>query len=531
MDLNKNNVSMVPKFTFAKDLETQKNQLKSNELVKRFSESRKDFSKDKYRPNYHYVSPESTMNDPNGLCFWNGFWHLFYQGYPPEDPRQHWGHAISKNLIHWEDLPYAIYPGPEKACFSGSTLVEEDRVIAMYHGTEEGNMIATSNDPLLLNWDKITGKSVIPINKPDGSSWPYRVFDPCIWKENNAYYALSGGTLPHKNSKRRTRANFLFESRDLKSWKYLHPFIEGDIFTIIGDDGACPYFWPIGNRYILLFFSHMSGGQSLIGDYDKKKKKFLVTSHHKFNFGSAFPGGLHAPSATPDGNGGIIAIFNMNPAKETKGWDQIMTLPRKINILGKNNIEKDMIKIEPAGDIESIRYEEFTKKDIFLPANEEICINEINGNSIEIIAEININSSSIIELNVLKSPDKEEFTRICFFANRGYRNWERYDKWDQQKRIDASDGIISIDSSQSSLSSNTLSRPTESAPVYLKPKENLELRVFIDKSVLEVFVNKKQALAMRVYPSRKDSTGVSFKSQGGTSKIIKLKNWKMKNIY
>ena len=79
----------------------------------------------------------------------------------------------------------------------------------------------------------------------------------------------------------------------------------------------------------------MSGGQSLIGDYDKKKKKFLVTSHHKFNFGSAFPGGLHAPSATPDGNGGIIVIFNMNPAKDTKGWDQVMTLPRKINILLK----------------------------------------------------------------------------------------------------------------------------------------------------------------------------------------------------
>jgi len=65
----------------------------------------------------------------------------------------------------------------------------------------------------------------------------------------------------------------------------------------------------------------------------------------------------------------------------------------------------------------------------------------------------------------------------------------------------------------------------------LEPNENLELRVFIDKSVLEVFVNKKQALAIRVYPSRKDSTGVSFKSQGGASKILRLKNWKMKNIY
>ena len=123
------------------------------------------------------------MNDPNGLCYWNGMWHLFYQAYPPEDPRQHWGHAVSENLIHWKDLPYAIYPSPEKACFSGSTLVEENRVIAMYHGTEEGNMIATSSDPLLLQWEKITEKAVIPISKSGEPTLPYSVFDPCIWKD------------------------------------------------------------------------------------------------------------------------------------------------------------------------------------------------------------------------------------------------------------------------------------------------------------------------------------------------------------
>ena len=68
---------------------------------------------------------------------------------------------------------------------------------------------------------------------------------------------------------------FLFKSKDLVSWDYLHPFIEGDSFTRIGDDGACPYFWPIGeDRYILYFFSHMSGGQALLGDYDKKRDKF-----------------------------------------------------------------------------------------------------------------------------------------------------------------------------------------------------------------------------------------------------------------
>src|SRR5690606_23571180 len=109
-------------------LEEQEAQLKDNPLMKRFAESRKRLAADRHRPLYHFVSPESTLNDPNGLCFWNGKWHLFYQGYPPEDRRQHWGHAVSDDLIHWRDLPYAIYPSPERAVFSGATWVEDNRV-------------------------------------------------------------------------------------------------------------------------------------------------------------------------------------------------------------------------------------------------------------------------------------------------------------------------------------------------------------------------------------------------------------------
>ena len=129
------NTSRVPKYTFSDTLDEQEAQLKTNPLILRFKESRKSMAGDPYRPIYHYVNPENRLNDPNGLCFWKGRWHLFYQAYPPEDPRQHWGHAFSDDLIHWRDLPYAIYPNPERCCFSGSTLVEKDRVIAMYHGT------------------------------------------------------------------------------------------------------------------------------------------------------------------------------------------------------------------------------------------------------------------------------------------------------------------------------------------------------------------------------------------------------------
>ena len=249
-----NRNSLVPHYTFADTLEEQEAQLKVNPLMQRLIAAHQRYADDPHRPIYHYVNPENALNDPNGLCFWQGRWHLFYQAYPPEDPRQHWGHAISDDLVHWRDLPYAIYPNPEECCFSGAALVEQDRVIAMYHGTKVGNMVARSHDPLLLNWEKLTGQAVIPGAKPDGPTLPYSVFDPCIWQKDGVYYSLSGGTVQHAASGKRRAADFLFKSHDLITWEYLHPFVEGDVFTLTGDDGACPYFWPIGDRYLSCCF-------------------------------------------------------------------------------------------------------------------------------------------------------------------------------------------------------------------------------------------------------------------------------------
>lgn len=518
--------SKVPKYKFAETLDAQEAQLETNPMIQRFAESRRAMASDPYRPIYHFVSPESTMNDPNGLCVWRNRWHLFYQGYPPEDPRQHWGHAVSDDLIHWRDLPYAIYPDPERCCFSGATYVEEDRVIAMYHGTEAGNMVATSDDSLLLNWVKVTGQPVIPIASPDGAPLPYRVFDPCIWKQDDLYYSLSAGTLPHEPSGKRTRADFLFRSKDLVAWDYLHPFVEGDRLTLVGDDGACPYFWPIEDRHILLFFSHMSGGQALLGDYDTDRNKFIVTSHADFNFGAVGPGGVHAPSATPDGKGSVIVIFNMNPAKPTGSWNQIMTLPRRLTLL-----DRDMLGVEPAGDVESLRHQHVHIEDVALPANEEIVLQDIRGNALEITAEIEVNDAPMVELNVLRSPGREEFTRIAFFRERGYRDWERYTGWDAEKHRHARDSLITIESSYSSQLPDVQSRAPETGPVFLQPDAPLRLRIFIDKSVVEVFVNGKQCLAMRVYPGREDSVGVSLRSQGKNAHLNALDAWQMHNIY
>ncbi len=526
--------SRVPQYTFASTLDEQLEQVKANPLVLRFKESRKKLAKDPHLPLYHFVSPENRLNDPNGLCYWQGRWHLFYQAYPPEDPRQHWGHAISDDLIHWEDLPLAIYPNPEYQCYSGSALVEDDRVIAMYHGTLVGNMVAVSSDPLLLNWEKVTGKAVIDIKSSTGEPLPYNVHDPNIWKKDGVYYSLSNGRVKEGPGGKNVRANFLFRSNDLANWEYLHKFVEDDIFTQVGDDGACPYFWPIGDRYILPFYSHTSGGQYFLGDYDTERDKLVVTSHGKFNFGASGPAGVHAPSATPDGEGGVIIVFNMNPGKPTDGWNQIMTLPRRLTLTSK-----DDLGIEPYGDIESLRYDHQQVEAMTIPANNEIVLENIRGNAMEIIAEIDPKEAPMIEMNVLRSPNKEEFTRIALFKDRGLRVLTPYRTMDvpapteeelaQGKRIRNS--LISVESSYSSILPDVLSRAPETAPVLIEPGETIKLRVFIDKSVVEVFVNGKQCVAVRVYPGLEASTGVSLRSQGSESQLVSLDAWQMKNIY
>jgi beta-fructofuranosidase len=525
----------------------QEAQLRQDPTLNRFAASRAQMADDPYRPLYHFVSPEGNLNDPNGLCFWQGQWHLFYQAFPPADPRPYWGHVVSDDLIHWRDLPYAIAPGPEEACWSGSALVEEDRVIAMYHGHELGNMVAVASDPLLLDWQKVTGATVIPNPCPiwtptkggeampgvGGSPVPAGainfVYDPCIWRQGEFYYSTSGGILLDGPGGRRTRTQFLFRSRDLAHWDYLHPFVEGDAYGLVGDDGGCPYFWPIGDpnigeRHILLHFSHMSGAHYLLGDYDTERDKFVVSYGGRFTFGPWYPGGVHAPTATPDGQGGIIALFNINVGKPTEGWNQIMSLPRRLALTGR-----DTLSMTPAGDVESLRYDPVHVGAQPLPASQEVVLEAVGGKAVEIAAEIDLGSAQAVSLDVLRSPGREEYTRITFYPQRGYVDWDRSDGWARFR--EERDSLLVVDTTYASELPDVESRAPESAPVYLAPGETLKLRVFVDQSVVEVFANDRQCATVRVYPGRADSTGVSLRAQGAPATLLGLTAWQMRSIY
>ena len=510
--------SKVPQRTYATTLEEQLEQLDTDPLLQRFHASRQQLSGDPHRPVYHYVNPEGNLNDPNGFCYWQGRYHLFYQAYPPEDVRQHWGHACSDDLVHWRDLPLAIYPDPEDKCFSGSTLVEEDRVLACYHGIDEGTMIAVSSDPLLLNWEKLTGKAVIPDVEPDAAGNPYRVGDPCIWREEDGYYSLSGGYVDGPIFEDCRMAEFLFHSQDLERWIYLGRFVENDIFTAPGEDGAVPYFWPIGDRHILLFASHQRGSQYLIGDYDRLRRRFRASGHGRFNFGPLRNGGVHAPSAFPDGDGGILLIHNINQGRDTEGWNHVMSLVRRLTLNPDGSL-----RVEPAAAIEGQRGEHWGLGETALLPNREFLLPGIEGNALELSLRLAPESARELRIEVLRSPGREEHTSIRYLREGGLAQNPGDYRW-------KGDALV-IDNADSSFSSEVLARPPETAPFQLAEGELLDLRIFIDKSVVELFANGRQAMGLRAYPDRGDSVGVSVTAVGGRASMQSADAWEMRSIY
>ncbi len=493
-------------------VEEQWEAVQRDPALQRFQESRAGLSSDPYRPLYHLSPPENVMNDPNGLCFWKGRYHLFYQFRPSDVDRVHWGHAVSEDLVHWRDLPVALYPDQEKDCYSGQTLVERDRVIAIYHGTQSGNSIATASDPLLLNWTKHPRNPVIPIVPVDDRGAPYRVFDPCIWAEDDGYYALSGTYRDGIRGMDCRNVDWLFRSKDLTTWELLGPLIEDGFHTEPGEDGAVPNYWPIGNgKHMLLFFSHKRASQYYIGTYDRSSHRLHPERHGRMQFGPLAVGSLHAPSATVEPQGRFLAIFNVKDGLPQDGWHDLMTLPRHLSLADDGSL-----RIEPVGEISTLRARHSAVQALSIPANDEVSLENIQGKAMEIEATIDPGTAREVGLYVLRSPDGRERTRISFYRQ-AYR------------RTDES--ALQIDVSESSLRGDVYARTPETGPLRLAEGEPLQLRVFVDRSIVEVYANGRQCLTIRAYPQREDSNGVSLFARGGEARLNSLDAWQMTSIW
>ncbi len=441
---------------------------------------------DPYRPGYHFVTPEGSCMpfDPNGAIFWKGQYHLFYIF---QDARGHnWGHVSSMDLFHWRHHPTGLVSG----MFSGNCFVnKEGRPTICYHQVGQGNAMAVALDDELNEWRKLDSNPITPKTAPgDPHHDRYRSWDPFGWLEGNTYYAIFGGNRPA-----------IARSDSLAGpWKYVGDLMANAVPGVgIDEDVSCADFFSIGGKRMLLCISHRLGARYYLGEW--KNEQFHPTFHEKMSW---VDNSFFAPESLLDDQGRRIMwawIFD-GPgfsSRQASGWSGTMSLPRVLS-LGPDG----MLRIAPPEEIERLRYHAQNQPSLTVPADQELALDGVGGNSIELSLEMSGPAARQYGVKVCRSPNGEEETLVYY---------------------DASEKKLKVDTNRSSLTEGP--KTIEAGPFELKSDERLQLRVFVDKSVLEVFANGRQAVMRRVYPSRTDSVGVAIFSRSGPAQVTKLQKW------
>jgi beta-fructofuranosidase len=301
---------------------------------------------------------------------------------------------------------------------------------------------------------------------------------------------------------------WLFVSDDLKKWEYLHEFYQADRkWTDKSEDNMCPSFLPLpsgpegGNpsgKHLLLFISHNKGCQYYIGNY--KDDKFFPDVHGRMTWQD---NAYFAPEALIDKSGRQIMwswIFDDRPdsIKNFTGWTGTFGLPRSLWL------DKDgTLKMQPVKELQNLRQNERSRNNLKIQSGLEMDISDFGKELLEL--EITFQSSKASQVGVMVdcSTDGREQTLIYY---------------------DASEKKLKVDATHSSIDLGR--KNIESAPFEWKKGEPLVLRIFIDKSIIEVFANDRQAIARSVYP-RLGGTGVKLFAKGGDVKVLSAKAWEI----
>jgi beta-fructofuranosidase len=486
---------------------------------------------DPHRPRYHLMPPDGFFNDANGTIYWKGRYHVFYLGRMPnpdpgESTEYDWlpvlEHSSSDDLVHWIYHPPAIVPAFDgttpRGIYSGDAIENAPIPTLIYHVPGQGTCIATSNDDNLVKWSPLPDNPVIPVpdetqRQQDDSSEDadvanpakdYCVFDPCAWYEDGVYYALLG----NKNLRPGYEGDCtsLFRSKDLVHWDYLHPFYRSDRkWTDEVEDCACPDFFPIGDRHMLLMHTHRPNFQCqyYLGRYENHT--FYPEDHGRMNWHG---GALSGPETLLDDNGRRIFfgwIRETNRLAEGRNWDDcfatgwgsVMSLPRVFSL-----DDGGKLLIDPVPELQALRQNHRRWDAVALEADEEKILPEVKGDCLEIAVVVDPEDAKRLEVKVRCSPDGKEQTTIAY---------------DHQKKLI---GIGTNDSDDHS----------QEAPFYLAGGEPLEMRIFLDRSVLEVFVNHRQCITHRTYPRRGDSFGIRFFASGAKAQVRSVDIWEMQPV-
>ncbi|WP_373496412.1 glycoside hydrolase family 32 protein [Aquiflexum sp.] len=446
-----------------------------------------NFYSEPFRPQFHFSPEANWMNDPNGMVYLDGEYHLFYQYYPDSTVwgPMHWGHAVSTDLVHWDHLPIAIYPDKNGWIFSGSAVIDHNNTSGL--GSDQNPaMIAifTYHDPIGEKEERADFQTQgIAYSLDKGRSWTvYKentvlknpgikdFRDPKVmWYEDgkeNGKWVMSLAVLD--------KIDF-YSSPNLIDWTFESDF--NPDWAAYGGVWECPDLFPLtaedGTEKWILFVSINPGGpqggsatQYFVGNFDGKTFTTESSETLWLDYGADNYAGV-TWSNVPESDGRTLLISWMSNWQyaqivPTHPWRSAMTIPRNLELVKKD--DGYLVASRPVKEIEKLRKESKT----------------VSGTSIELENDL---------AEVILSPNQADF-KIHISNEKG-----------EIVTIEKAGGELKFDRTKSGLSDfSKVFAAVHKAPLNGIAVESI--RIFIDRSSIEIFVNEGElAMTELVFPT------------------------------
>jgi beta-fructofuranosidase len=454
-------------------------------------------SKDPLRPIYHVMPKSQSIGDPNGPVFFDGEYHIFYQGMPfwgTGKSGTGWGHAVSRDMVRWEHLPMAMAPGPgsydSAGVWSGGCVIHNGVPTIIYSGNGgdgQTQCIATSSDKL-RTWTKDPANPVIqtlpPIEGLDRAGFR----DPFTWREGDEWRMLVGAGY----AKGKGGTVLLYRSNDLRKWDFLGTLCEG-----MGENcfmWECPTFFPLDNKHMLIvspLFRNVRGlrgfTQYSTGTY--RNNRFEPDGWKPLDLGG--PGVFYAATSFADPkNRRIVWGFIMTPQPPAAGWSNCLSLPRLVTA-GKDS----GVNFAPLPELSALRTRERDCGNPVLKQDDEVVLDGALGLHAEVAVEIDMKTADKIELRIGRTADGRDYVPLS------------YDK-----------------------TSGNLVFGDKKAEFRLDADNRLRIHLFTDGVVAEAFINDKTCFS-NAMPVTEKSVGLSIVASKGSARITWCRLWEMTSIW
>ncbi|WP_036720508.1 GH32 C-terminal domain-containing protein [Paenibacillus harenae] len=486
---------------------------------------------DKHRPIYHAIAPGHWMNEPHAPLYYNGQYHLFYQN-NPQGPYWHnmnWGHWVSDDMVHWRDLPPALAPelfqvDPD-GDWTGSAVVDDSGNPTLFFTAGNDSRpymnsnqnvgvarstVQTDGDNDLKRWVK---EPKLAITQQPGQGIQGEFRDPYVFKDGSTWFLLNGTGIAGQGG---TAAVYSTTDPSLMDWTYRGPLYQADMasYPFLGPVWELPIILPLGGGKHLFAVSPVGAGADVevyywIGTWNASTAKFTPDNDapQLMDFGDFH---FTGPSAFTDPVSGRNIMFTIAQGQRTSqqdsdlGWAHNAGLPVELQLR-----DDGRLGINPIAELQSLRGEQLlniTTDTSFAAAN--MALAAITGDTLEIELELARGSADNVGIKVRKSPNGEEETLLF------YKNSNKEFGVDRTKTVAGENkgfqfGNVDIAS------------------------ENVKMRIFLDKSMVESYLNGLKSITTRVYATRSDAKGLQLWGNADTNTITvkKLKVWRMKSAY